>query len=209
MNTVYNTALGNIQDIPLFLNKQGSDPSGSEKNFAMTARQSRLNLRYQGGQVAGATLSGQFEFDLLGGKAAFPNAMNMDLLRIRLAFGRLDWESFSLVAGQDWSIFAPLNPTTLAAFAIPGLSASGNPWIRQPQIRAEFRRPFGETAQFPMAIRGDRSQHGRLRYYAVRLRPDAGYRRTRPDARASRFNGWNSGIRPLRRIRRSRPVSHL
>ena len=127
-NAAYNTAVTNIEDIPLFAAKQGSDPFGADKNFAMTARQSRFGLRYQGPQVHGAKLSGQLEFDLLGGKAAFANGISMDIVRLRLAFGRLDWKNVSLVAGQDWSVFAPLNPTTFAQFAIPGLSASGNPW---------------------------------------------------------------------------------
>jgi hypothetical protein len=62
----------------------------------------------------------------------------MDIPRLRLALGRLDWSHVALVGGQDWSIFAPLNPTSLAEFAIPEMSASGNPWIRTPQLRAEF-----------------------------------------------------------------------
>jgi len=40
LNALYNTALTNIEDIPLFVGKRGSDPSGNDKNFAMTARQS-------------------------------------------------------------------------------------------------------------------------------------------------------------------------
>jgi len=130
LNAVYNTALTNIEDIPLFTGKQGSDPSGNDKNFAMTARQSRLGFRFRGNEVAGAKLTGQVEIDFLGGKAAFGNGIDMDLLRLRLALGRLDWPSWSLEAGQDWSIFAPLNPTSLAEYAIPTFSASGNPWIR-------------------------------------------------------------------------------
>jgi hypothetical protein len=72
----------------------------------------------------------------------------MDLLRLRLAFGRLDWEHFSLEAGQDWAIFAPLNPTSYAHFAIPALSGSGNPWIRTPQIRTEWSRDIGGGKTF-------------------------------------------------------------
>ncbi len=152
-NAFYNTALTNIEDIPLVAGKQGSDPFGNDKNFGMTARQSRLGMRYQGPLLGGARLGGQVEVDFLGGKAAFGNGINMDLIRLRLALGRLDWKHFSLVAGQDWSIFAPLNPTTLAEFAIPGLSASGNPWIRMPQIRAEFRDDLSDRTkiQFQLA----------------------------------------------------------
>ena len=138
VNGFYNTALTNNEDIPLFASKRGSDPSGNDKNFAMTARQSRFGLRLRGPEVAGARLSGQFEFDFLGGKAAFTNGIDMDLPRLRLGFGRLDWESWSFEAGQDWAIFAPLNPVSLAEYAIPMFSTSGNLWIRLPQLRAEY-----------------------------------------------------------------------
>lgn len=139
LNSSYNTGPTNIEDVPLFAGKQGQDPFGNRKNFGMTARGSRLGLRYQGPPIGGARLSGHFELDLFGGKAALFNGISMDLLRVRLAYGRLDWKNFSLLAGQDWSVFAPLNPTSLAGFPIPDLAASGNPWIRTPQLRAEFR----------------------------------------------------------------------
>ncbi len=138
MNAFYNTAATNISDIPLFTLKQGADALGNDKNFGMTARQTRFGLRYHGTDLAGGRLTGQLEFDLLGGKPPFGNGVNMDLVRLRLAFGRLDWSHVSFEAGQDWSLFAPLNPTSFAEFAIPSMSASGNPWIRMPQIRAEF-----------------------------------------------------------------------
>jgi hypothetical protein len=139
LNSFYNTSLNNIEDVPLLATKQPPDAAGSDKNFGMTARQSRFGLRYQGPTLMGAKVGGQVEVDFFGGKAALGNGINMDIPRLRLAYGRLDWTNVSLVAGQDWSIFAPLNPTSLAGFAIPDMSGSGNPWIRTPQIRAEFR----------------------------------------------------------------------
>lgn len=156
-NSFYNTAATNIQDVPFVTLKRGADPL---ENFGMTARQSRLGMRYQGPQIGGARLSGQFEFDMFGGKAALPNGVNMDLFRLRLAYGRLDWKNFSLVGGQDWVIFAPLSPVSLASFAIPALSASGNPWSRAPQLRAEFRREM--------------SSGTRLQWQVAALDPDAG-----------------------------------
>ncbi len=60
---------------------------------------------------------------------------------MRFAYGRLDWNRFSLEGGQDWSIFAPLNPTSPAEFAIPAFAASGNPWIRMPQVQVEYHQP--------------------------------------------------------------------
>jgi hypothetical protein len=150
LNSFFDTSSNNIQDVPLFAGKQGSGPF--PQSFGMTARQSRLGLRYQGPEVFGATISGQVEVDFFGGKAALGNGISMDLLRLRLALGRLDWRNFSIVAGQDWSIFAPLNPTSLAEYAIPGMSASGNPWIRSPQIRAEFRHAMSDAAKLQWQI---------------------------------------------------------
>ena len=149
LNSFYNSGATNIQDVPLLAPKAGGD---TPQNFGMTVRQSRLGLRFQGGEIAGARFSGQAEVDFFGGKAALPNGINMDIVRLRLAYGRLDWQNFSLVAGQDWSIFAPLNPASLSGFAIPDFAGSGNPWIRAPQIRAEFRRKLGADRSFQWQI---------------------------------------------------------
>ena len=153
-NAFFNTSLTNIQDIPLTAGKQGSDALGNDKSFGMTVRQSRLGMRYKGTKVGNAVLSGQVELDFLGGNAALGNGISMDLVRLRLAVGRIDWKSYSLVAGQDWSVFAPLNPTTLAEYAIPGLSASGNPWIRSPQFRVEMGHISGAAEEQPGSLTG-------------------------------------------------------
>jgi hypothetical protein len=138
-NAFFNTAATNIQDMSQFVLKQGSESPASDKSLGMTARQTRLGLRFQQANVVGAKLSGQFEFDLFGGKTPLPNGMDMDMFRLRLAFGRLDWTHFAFEAGQDWAVFAPLNPTSLAMYAVPEFAASGNPWNRLPQLRAEYK----------------------------------------------------------------------
>ncbi len=134
-NSFYNTGGTNIEDIPLVASKAGTDPNG---NFGMTVRQSRFGLRYQGPEVWGAKLSGTVEMDFLGGSAALANGVGMDLPRLRLAYGRMDWKNTAIEAGQDWAIFSPLNPTSLASYSIPAMSTSGNPWIRSPQFRFEW-----------------------------------------------------------------------
>jgi hypothetical protein len=139
-NAFFNDQATNNIDIPLFASPYASGPA---ENFGATARQTRLGLNYSGEKAGGADLSAKLEVDFLGGKAGFTNGINMDLVRLRLAYGRLDWTHFSLEAGQDWTIFSPLNPTSLAEFAIPSLSASGNLWIRTPQLRAEWKNRLG------------------------------------------------------------------
>jgi hypothetical protein len=133
----YNTADFNIEDLPMIASKQGSDPDGGDKNFYATARQTRLGLNLDPIDTLGGKLSGDFEFDLMGGEAPYANGAHFDLFRLRLAYGRMDWKHWAIEGGQDWSVFAPLNPTSLNEFGIPEFTATGNAWIRAPQVRIE------------------------------------------------------------------------
>ena len=105
----------NTIDIPLFAQPRGAAANQNHANYNMTVRQSRFGLRYERNVFNDARLSGVFEVDLLGGKPAFANGVDFDILRLRLAYGRVDWANDSLEAGQDWAIFSPLNPTTIAS----------------------------------------------------------------------------------------------
>jgi hypothetical protein len=134
-----NDAVFNYEDVPMIASKQGSDPTGGDKNFYGTVRQSRLGMTLNPVDTLGGKLSGVFEFDMMGGQAPYPNGVGMNLFRMRLAYGRLDWTHWSVEAGQDWSIFAPLNPTSLNEYGIPEFTATGNAWIRTPQIRVEAK----------------------------------------------------------------------
>ncbi|HXU39517.1 MAG TPA: hypothetical protein VN937_24395 [Blastocatellia bacterium] len=145
-NANYVSHGANTIDIPLFPQKRGTSPDQDHQNFNMTVRQTRFGLRYEGKIFDDAKLTGVFEFDLLGGSPAFANGINFDIFRVRLAYGRVDWKKDSLEAGQDWAVFSPLNPTSLASYAIPGFSTSGNLWNRMPQIRYEHRA--GDKTKF-------------------------------------------------------------
>jgi hypothetical protein len=123
----------------MIASKQGSDATGSDKNFYGTARQTRVGLNLEPVSTLGGKLSGALEFDLMGGEAPYSVGAHFDLFRLRLAYGRLDWKNFAIEAGQDWSIFAPLNPTSLNEFGIPEFTATGNAWTRAPQLRLEAK----------------------------------------------------------------------
>jgi len=139
-------------DIPLFAQKRSTSSDQNHQNFNATLRQSRFGLRYDGRVFDDAKLTGVFEFDLLGGKPAFPNGINFDIFRLRLAYGGIDWANNSLEGGQDWAVFAPLNPTSLASYAIPGFATSGNLWSRMPQIRYEHREGEKSKLIFTAAL---------------------------------------------------------
>jgi hypothetical protein len=124
----------NNTDIPLWA-VAGPGSSGG------TVRGSRFGLKASGTKVGSANLSGVIEADFFGGFPSVGIGDNMGVVRVRLALARLEWERTAVVVGQDWAVFAPANPASIACTGIPLAAASGNPWARIPQIRVEGRWP--------------------------------------------------------------------
>jgi hypothetical protein len=116
-------------------------------SFELTARQSRFGARVA--VPAGKTrwtAGGQVEVDFLGARPAAGQGTVFNQLRLRIAIMTLRHESgWSLGAGQDWVLFAPVNPASLAHFAIPLAASGGNPWMRLPQVRVERAVVTGDT----------------------------------------------------------------
>ena len=138
--TIYFNAFGNSggtnnADDPLF-----ATPT-NQGNVSLSVRQTRLGLKLEGPTILHAKSRGQIEADFFGGFPAVGVGDNFGVVRLRLAFARLDWEKTSLEAGQDWMVFAPNNPVSIAAAAIPQMAAAGNAWARLPQLRLERRWP--------------------------------------------------------------------
>ncbi len=144
-NAGFNTAGLNLEDAGTIVQKPGSSEMAGLQSYFDTPRQTRIGFRLNPTKVAGALLTGAFEADAYSASAPAPNGVNMGLLRLRLAYGRLDWNNFALEVGQDWSIFAPLNPASFAMYAVAELNGSGNPWIRLPQVRLETKRTLNAT----------------------------------------------------------------
>jgi hypothetical protein len=127
-----NSAATNNGDVPLWA-------TAGPASAGASARQSRFGFRITGLSAGGAKLSGVVEADFFGGFPSIGIGDNMGVLRLRLASARIDWERTTLVVGQDWMVFAPGNPVSLACAGIPLMAASGNPWARLPQVRLERR----------------------------------------------------------------------
>ena len=107
------------------------DPGGEDdKEFNLTARQTRLGLKIKGPDVGSAQTSGLVEGDFYGAGGS-ENKANF---RMRHAYMVLDWPEadLSLLAGQTWDVIAPLWPDTLN-FTI--LWDAGNIGYRHPQVR--------------------------------------------------------------------------
>jgi hypothetical protein len=131
-NLFSNDHASNNADVPLWA-------LAGAGNMSASGRQSRFGLRVTGATFRSASVSAVVEADFFGGFPAVGIGDNMGVVRLRLANARLDWKRGSLVAGQDWMVFAPLNPLSNAAAGIPLLAAAGNPWSRMPQVRGEWR----------------------------------------------------------------------
>jgi hypothetical protein len=136
-NGFRNSGATNNADVPLWA-------TGGPGSVSASARQSRLGLRVTGVTAAGGKLSGVVETDFFGGFPAIGIGENMGVVRLRLANANIEWEQTTLLVGQEWMVFAPGNPVSLAAAGIPHEAASGNPWARLPQVRLERR--FGAGA---------------------------------------------------------------
>ena len=132
-NAFGNTAGTNNTDVPLFATVSGAS------NASATVRQTRLGMRLEGARVGNSRLSGVVEADFFGGFPSVGIGENFGVVRLRLANARLDWEKTSVTVGQDWMVFAPVNPTSLAAAAIPQMAAAGNPWARLPLVRIDSK----------------------------------------------------------------------
>jgi len=133
--TIYFNAFGNSSgtnnaDVPLFA-------TAGAGNISATARQTRLGLRLDGPELAGAKLTALVESDFFGGFPSIGVGETFGVVRLRLAYARLQWQRTGLQVGQDWTIFAPNNPVSIASAAIPQLVTAGNLWMRLPQVRIE------------------------------------------------------------------------
>jgi hypothetical protein len=77
--------------------------------------------------------------DFFGGVPNFVTGTVMGLPRMVYAYGRLEGDSLALQVGQDHTMLAPRDPTSLAALSFPLFFRSGNLYLRAPQARVEYK----------------------------------------------------------------------
>ncbi len=140
-NAFGNSGGTNNADVPLWAATNGNS------NLSATARQTRLGLRLEGARVGNTKVGAVLEADFYGGTPAVGIGENFGVVRLRLANVRLERERTSITLGQDWMVFAPQNPTSLAAAAIPQMASAGNNWARLPQVKVQQKFASGITWQ--------------------------------------------------------------
>lgn len=115
---------------PEYLDENGDDIN-AKSNFNFLAIQSRLKVAISGPDAFGAKTSGVIEGDFFA-----QGNLNINLLRLRHAFVKLNWTNIEVLAGQYWN---PLFVTD----CYPGTVSfnTGTPlqsFARNPQIRLTY-----------------------------------------------------------------------
>jgi hypothetical protein len=119
-------------------------PGRGSATGGATWRQTTIGLDYQGPETMGGKIRGSLYMDFFGA-TSLPNN---EIFRLRTAAIAVDWNSRTLMAGQDKPIFAPRNPDSLAQVGVAPLAGSGNLWFWAPQARFEQRFKVGDLLRF-------------------------------------------------------------
>jgi hypothetical protein len=126
----------NSPQTPLFITSPGGGKGG---DFAMHPRLTRVGLDFNGPSVAvlgNAEFTGKLETDFENG-----GSESRQIIRIRHAYMKSTWGSFSLLAGQTWDVFSPLFPTVNNDTLMWN---AGNLGDRRPQVRAAYAPKVGK-----------------------------------------------------------------
>ena len=116
-------------------------PGGGAVTGGATMRQTVIGLDFRGPEIfGGGKIRGFLNMDFYGG----PNDAYGVSFRIRTGGIEFNWENTTLMFGQDKPLIAPREPNSLAQVWLSPLTAAGNLWVWQPQLRLEQRFHFNE-----------------------------------------------------------------
>ena len=124
----------NWLDIPNLV----TPPVASPGTFSMALRQSRIGFAADGPTLGTVRTSGIVALDFFGGIPGFQTGQVMGLPRLLVGYIRFDGKRAAAEIGQDHTLLAPRDPTSLAGFSFPLLFRSGNLYLRAPQARLEY-----------------------------------------------------------------------
>ncbi len=127
-DAAYDTSRMTSGNYAVWVNRETTNTNDNE--FNLTANETRLGFVINGPKSNTMETSGRVEFDFFGNYAA----ENKAKIQMRHAYLQVLWPErrFSILAGQTWDIFSPLNPSTLNYTV---LWDGGNIGYRRPQIR--------------------------------------------------------------------------
>jgi hypothetical protein len=125
-----------------------------QSEFNMTAKQTRLGLKFKGGGDDDMDLSGVIEFDFYGA-----GGENKSSPMLRKAYMVWKTEHADILAGQTSDVISPIVPTTLNYIV---LWKSGDIGYRRPQIRISKEIPVGGGSMMKVEAAATRSMGAAL-----------------------------------------------
>jgi hypothetical protein len=150
LDAYYDDSRPNNIQLPAYIRSEDPNaPAGfraplNEDDFTMSAKLTRIGLNFIGPTVGGlgdAKVLGKLETD-------FYNTSTTDsreALRIRVAYLQLQWNQFSLYAGQMWDVISPLYPIVNPDNVMWN---AGNLGDRRPQLRGDYT--VGDATKFDL-----------------------------------------------------------
>ena len=126
-----------------------STPAGHIHDTILSARQSVFGFVVKREELGGWVPSGHIEFDFFGTRPVDtlqPQGRDFTQPRLRLAYFQIAKDDWTITAGQDKAILAPLDPVSLSHVAVPLGATAGNLWAWLPQVRVDWNKKFGSTS---------------------------------------------------------------
>lgn len=128
----------------------GGLPAGGNKEESLfTAKQSRLWFKVSGPTLFGAKTNALIEGDFYGG-TTIPSSNDMPNLRLRHAYGSMDWKDTQVLFGQFWDIFGPAAADTIDFRQGATTGAPSNP--RVPQVRLTQKINFNPDNSLKLVL---------------------------------------------------------
>jgi hypothetical protein len=116
--------------------------STSQASAGATFRQTIIGLKFDGPDlIGGGKLTGSVNMDFFGGGTGLNQSF-----RLRVANVDATWKNTTLTFAFDKPLVALREPDSLSQVGVSALTAAGNLWLWQPQVRAEQRFAIGDQA---------------------------------------------------------------
>ncbi|MBF0483334.1 MAG: hypothetical protein HQL25_01375 [Candidatus Omnitrophica bacterium] len=123
------------QNSPTAYSAPNESSTHNVDSFNIDPRNTRLGFNLSGPDVGtDGKLSGNIEADFAAGSGSGTNPE----LRLRHGYAKLAYPKWSVLAGQTWAFFSPLNPNI---FNTGTLWRAGNLAARNPQVRFSYNMP--------------------------------------------------------------------
>ena len=135
-------AMENIQQAP----RVGTDAYKQDQSL-LTARQSRFWFRVGGPTFLGAKTNALIEADFYGGTSI---SNESSLIRMRQAWGTIDWTNTQILFGQAYDIFGPAVASTIDFGSGASIGTPNNP--RVAQIRLTQKVNFGANNSLKFVV---------------------------------------------------------